>query len=83
MLLSLALLVRAVIQHLLREGLRKHDEENPGKKAYAGWKGKLVKSPTHKMFYEHSYNCHFIKEGEGRYRYKWPSHHAKFKADFL
>ena len=37
MLLSFSLLIRALIQHRLREGLKKHEEENPGQPIYAGW----------------------------------------------
>jgi transposase len=72
MILSIALLLRALIQYRLRDGLRKHDEENPGVPIMAGWGGKPLKNPTYKLFYEHCINCHYKREGRGKYSFAWP-----------
>ncbi len=45
MVLSFALLVRAIIQFRLREGLKEFNEENPGVKLYAGWNGRALTNP--------------------------------------
>jgi transposase len=73
MVLSFALLVRAIIQFRLREGLREFTEENPGKKIYAGWNGRELKNPTYRLFYEHSVYCYFERESYGRYSFMWPN----------
>ena len=72
MILSLALLLRALIQYRLRDGLKKHNEENPGVPIMAGWGGRPLKSPTYKLLYEHSINCYYQRESWGKYRFVWP-----------
>lgn len=72
MLLSFSLLVRAVIQYRMREGLKKHEVENPGEPIYAGWAGRPLKSPTYKLFYEHSINCRFEHTDQDEYCLTWP-----------
>lgn len=73
MVLSFALLVRAIIQYRLREGLKEYTEENPGAVIYAGWNGRALKSPTYKLFYEHSIYCYFERENLGEYSFMWPN----------
>ena len=73
MLLHFSLLVRAIIQFRMREGLRKHNEEKPDVPIYAGWNGRPLISPTFKLFYEHSINCNFERmTGENEYTFDWP-----------
>lgn len=36
-LLTLSLLVRAILQYRLRDGLKEYEEMNPGEKLCAGW----------------------------------------------
>ncbi len=59
MLLSFALLVRAIIQYRMREGLKKFKEKHPGEVLRAGWGGRNLERPTYKLLYEHSANCYF------------------------
>ena len=73
MLLSVALLVRAIVQYRLREGLRKHKEENPDSEIRAGWGGRPLANPTFKLFYEHSARCHYVREGFREYSFAWPN----------
>lgn len=83
MLLSFALLVRAIIQYRMREGLKKFNEENPGVKLRAGWGGRPLESPTYKLLYEHSVNCYFEKEALGVYSYAWSSIETKERVGIL
>ncbi|MCL1914052.1 MAG: IS1634 family transposase [Eubacteriaceae bacterium] len=73
MVLSFSLLVRAIVQLLLRRGLEKHEEESPGEDLMVGWGGRKLKSPTYKLFYEHSFNCAYIREGPGSCSFSWSS----------
>ena len=73
MLLHVALLIRALVQYRLREGLAEHNKQNTGIPIYAGWAGKPLKNPTFKLFYEHSVNCFFERENMGEYSFYWPS----------
>ena len=73
MLLTFALLLRALIQYRLREGLKEFDENHPGETIHAGWGGRPLKSPTFKLLYEHSVNCCFEHESQGRYSFAWPT----------
>lgn len=77
MVLSFSLLIRAIIQFKLREGLKAHEEENPGVKIYAGWNGRALKAPTYKLFYEHSIYCYFEKEDSATYSFVWPNVETK------
>lgn len=72
MLLSLSLLIRAVIQYRMREGLKETQKEKPGEKLRAGWGGRVLEKPTCRLLYEHSVNCYFEKEESGVYSYAWP-----------
>ena len=72
MLLTFSLLIRALIQYRLRDGLQKHAEQNPGVPIYAGWGGRELKNPTFKLLYEHSANCYYEREGRGEYLFEWP-----------
>lgn len=83
MLLSLALLVRAIIQYRMREGLKKFEEENPGVKLRAGWGGRPLENPTYKLLYEHSVNCYFEKEALGVYSYAWSSIETRERVESL
>jgi len=72
MILSFALLIRAIIQYRLRDGLSKYKQENPDKKLYVGWNGRELTAPTYKLLYEHSFDCYFEREGYGKYSFAWP-----------
>ena len=72
MVLSLALLLRALIQYRLRDGLKKHEADNPGVPIMAGWAGRPLKNPTYKLLYEHSINCYYKCERRGQYSFMWP-----------
>jgi hypothetical protein len=73
MLLTFSLLLRAIIQYRLREGLSAFKEEQPEEKIYAGWGGRPLKNPTFKLLYEHSFNCYFVRENRDEYSFEWPS----------
>ena len=73
MLLTLSLLLRALIQFRLREGLKAHNEANPNVPIRAGWGGRPLKNPTFKLLYEHSINCCFEREHFCQYIFGWPS----------
>lgn len=73
MLLTFSLLVRAIIQYRLREGLREYQERNPEEELHAGWGNRPLKNPTYKLLYEHGSNCYFEKEGIREYSFAWPS----------
>jgi transposase len=83
MVLSFALLVRAIIQHRLREGLSKHKQENPGDILYVGWNGRELASPTYKLLYEHSFDCYFEREDCGKYSFAWPYVESKIRVGTL
>jgi transposase len=73
MLLSFSLLVRAIIQYRLKDGLKQHLEENPYEAIYAGWSGRKLISPTFQLFYMHTKNCRFEREGNSDYSFNWPN----------
>jgi transposase len=73
MVLSFSLLIRAIIQCRMRDGMKKHNEEKPGVPIYAGWGGRPLKSPTFKLFYEHSARCYFVRENHDYYTFSWPN----------
>jgi len=73
MLLTFSLLLRALIQYRLRDGLKTFKETNPDTEIRAGWGGRILESPTYKLLYEHSINCCFEREHEGQYSFTWPS----------
>ena len=73
MLLTFSLLLRALIQYRLREGLKTFKEEHPNEEIYAGWAGRPLKNPTFKLLYEHSINCCFERECLGKYSFGWLS----------
>ena len=83
MLLTFSLLVRAVIQYRMREGLDRFRKENPEEKLRAGWGGRPLENPTYKLLFEHSVNCYFEKEGLGVYSYAWPSVETKERVGIL
>ena len=83
MLLSLSLLIRAIIQCRMREGLRGLKEENPDAKLRAGWGGRVLENPTYRLLYEHSVNCYFEKEESGVYSYAWPSVETRERVEAL
>jgi len=73
MLLVFSLLVRALIEFRLREGLGVFRERNPGVSLRAGLGGRELLVPTFKMFFEHAFNCCFEREvGLGCYSFCWP-----------
>jgi transposase len=73
MLLSVALLVRAIVQYRLRDGLRQYNEKNPGSVIKAGWSGRALTNTTFKLFYEHSARCYYTREGPNDYSFIWPN----------
>ena len=83
MLLSLSLLIRAIIQYRMREGLKEFNNENPGVKLRAGWGGRTLENPTYRLLYEHSVNCYFEKEGVGIYSYAWSSVETRERVETL
>lgn len=83
MLLTLSLLVRAIIQYRLREGLKRYEEKAPGEKLYVGWGNRPLKNPTYRLFYEHSVNCYYEKEEIGNYSYAWPTMETKQRVETL
>ena len=83
MLLSLSLLIRAVIQYRMREGLKETQKEKPGEKLRAGWGGRVLEKPTYRLLYEHSVNCYFEKEESGVYSYAWPSMETRERVEPL
>ena len=83
MVLSLALLIRAIIQFMLRDGLRKFKEEHPNGKLYVGWSGRELVNPTYKLLYEHSFDCYFEREDYGKYSFAWPFVESKERVGTL
>ena len=83
MLLTFSLLLRALIQYRLREGLKAFEEEHPDAKIPAGWGGRPLKAPTFKLLYEHSVNCFFEREALGRYSFAWPSAETRTRVESL
>jgi transposase len=83
MLLSPSLLIRAVIQYQMREGLKETQKEKPGVKLRAGWGGRVLEKPTYRLLYEHSVNCYFEKEKSGVYSYAWPSMETRERVEPL
>ncbi len=83
MLLSLSLLIRAVIQYRMREGLKEYKRENPDIKLRAGWGGRALENPTYRLLYKHSVNCYFEKEDAGIYSYAWSSAETRERVETL
>ena len=77
MLLNFALLVRAIIQFRMRDGLRMHFEQNPNVPVFAEWKGRPLTSPTFKLLYEHSINCHYVRVSQDEFDFDWPNAKTK------
>jgi hypothetical protein len=73
MILTFSLLVRALIQYRLRDGLKAFNERHPDEIIYAGWGGRPLENPTFKLLYEHSINCCFERENWGHYSFCWLS----------
>jgi transposase len=71
MLLCISLLIRAIIQFRMRDGLEKFNAENPGEVIYAGWGGKPLKNPTFHLLYEHSINCIYERVSSNEYTFAW------------
>ena len=83
MLLTFSLLIRAIIQYRLREGLREYLEKNPEGELRAGWGNRPLKNPTYRLFYEHGANCYFEKEGSGEYSFAWPTVETRERMSIL
>ena len=71
MILSFALLIRAIIQFKLRKGLEEYKTDNNGKPPNIGWNDKPLENPTYKLLYEHAYNCYFTKVNSNTYSFFW------------
>ena len=78
-LLHISLLIRALIQFRLREGLRIHKEERSNESINAGWSGRPLENPTFKLLYEHTVNCRFESCIPAEYTFSWPSEKTKNK----
>ena len=88
MLLTFSLLIRALIQFKLRQGLKKLEKKEFEEKGIelnlkVGWGGKKLTAPTFKMLYEYTVNCFFEKEPEGEYSFTWPSKKTEFRVTTL
>jgi len=83
MILTFSLLVRALIQFRLREGLKSFNEEHPNEKIYAGWGSRPLVAPTFKLLYEHSINCCFERENWGHYSFCWLSNVTRNRVEPL
>ena len=83
MILSFSLLIRAIIQFQLRDGLRTFKEEYPDRKLYVGWNGRELINPTYRLLYEHSFDCYFEREGCGKYSFAWPFVESKERVGTL
>jgi len=83
MLLVFALLVRALIEFRMREGLRVFREQTPEGSLRAGWSGRELSAPTFKLLYEHAFNCCFVREGVGSYSFCWPHGDAAVRVGAL
>jgi len=73
MLLSFSLLIRAIIQYRMRNGLQKHMETNPKSAIRAGWSGRKLEHPTFHLLYEHAFNCKYERIAQGEYVFDWPN----------
>lgn len=83
MLLTFSLLIRAIIQFKLREGLKTFNIENPGQKLYVGWGNRPLENPTYMLFFEHSINCRFEKAECNIYAFAWPTVETKQRVSTL
>lgn len=83
MILTFSLLLRALIQFRLREGLKEFNEKYPDEKIYAGWGGRALEAPTYKLLYEHSINCYFERENWMQYSFEWPSNTTRARVEPL
>ncbi len=83
MLVTFSLLIRAILQYRLRQGLKKFEEANPGKKLCVGWGDRPLKNPTYRLLFEHCINCYFEREGFREYSYAWPSVETRFRVTAL
>ena len=82
-LLCYALLIRAIIQYRLRDGLKKRQEERPDEILKAGWGGKPLVNPTFKLLYEHTINCYFERDSVGVYSFTWPDEKTEKRVSIL
>lgn len=69
MILSFALLIRAIIQFKLRMGLDVFNSENNAIPLRVGWNDRPLEIPTFKLLYEHAYNCRYIRENSDTYNF--------------
>jgi transposase len=83
MLLTFSLLLRAIIQYRLREGLSAFKDEHPDQEIHAGWGGRALKSPTFKLLYEHSVNCCFERDSSCEYSFAWPTVETRSRVEPL
>ena len=78
MLLSFSLLIRAIIQYRMRDGLQKHQELNPNDDIRAGWAGRKLENPTFHLLYEHAINCKYERVARDEYIFDWPNVETKW-----
>lgn len=83
MLLTLSLLIRAIIQFRLREGLKNFKEKNGEKTLKVDWGNRPLKNPTYQLLHEHAGNCYFEKDGMSEYSFAWPTVETKIRVETL
>jgi len=78
MILHVSLLIRALIQFRLREGLKAYEENHPGETINAGWGGRPLKNPTFQLIYEHSRDTYFEYDRfTSEFSFEWPNEKTK------
>jgi len=83
MILSLALMVRAILQYRMRQGLKAYQEKNPGKALKAGWGTKKLESPTFQLLFEHCRSNHYVKTGPDEYSFSFDSDENELRVTTL
>lgn len=64
---TISMLIRAVIQFKVREGLDEYNKENPKTVLKLGWNNKTLKKPTFYLIYEHFRNLYYEKQENNEY----------------
>ncbi len=83
MILSLALMVRAILQYRMRQGLAEYQKENPGKVLKAGWGTKKLQAPSFQLLFEYSRNLYYLKTGQDEYEFNFDSDENEVRLTIL
>ena len=83
MILSLGLMVRAILQYRMRQGLAVYQKENPGKALKAGWGTKKLTAPTFQLLFEYSRNHYYLKTGPDEYSFCFDSDENEVRLTIL